>query len=229
MSDQHLPPITLVRRRRQKYLRIRIKEREIVVSAAYSTPNYMIKNFIREKTDWIRESHAKLIQKAEKTQQLNRFNDGFLMFEGNWIPFSVSNGNKNRLFFSDGQFFVELKNQDDTAEVVKDLYLKFASPILIERFNKTAQTNGFNYNRVTVRDQKSKWGSCSYKKNINLNWRLIKCPRFVQEYIFIHELCHLKHLNHSPKFWALVDKHCPFRHKAERWIKENGKVMFLEP
>lgn len=229
MADQHLPPITLVRRRRQKYLRIRVKEREIVVSAAYSTPNYLIKNFIREKTDWIKESYAQLILKAEKTQMLNRFNEGFLMHEGNWIPYFVAKGNKNRLILSKRHLLVELKDTDVNADVVKGLYMKYATPVLKERFNNIAEGIGFDFNRVTVRDQKSKWGSCSYKKNINLNWRLIKCPLFVQEYIFIHELCHIKHLNHSPKFWALVDTHCPFRHKAERWIKEHGKVMFLEP
>lgn len=77
-------------------------------------------------------------------------------------------------------------------------------------------------NRITVRDTKSRWGSCSARGNLNFSWRLILAPSFVLDYLAAHEVAHLKEMNHSPRFWRLVHGVCPKTVEAERWLKRHG-------
>ena len=77
---------------------------------------------------------------------------------------------------------------------------------------------GVCYNHVTIRDQKSRWGSCSCRKNLNFNWRLVMAPEPVLDYVIIHELCHLKDMSHSRSFWKLVAEYCPRWHEYRDWL-----------
>jgi predicted metal-dependent hydrolase len=80
---------------------------------------------------------------------------------------------------------------------------------------------GVRYDRIAIKGQSTRWGSCSSKRNLNFNWRLMMAPPGAVDYVIIHELCHLKELNHSPRFWALVAQHCPDYRRWERWLKVN--------
>ena len=86
---------------------------------------------------------------------------------------------------------------------------------------------GVDVRRVTVRNQRSRWGSCSANGTISLNWRLVQAPDFVRDYIIFHELMHLREMNHSARFWARVEEVCPGWRDAERWIKRNGSLLGL--
>jgi len=79
--------------------------------------------------------------------------------------------------------------------------------------------------RVTVRNQRTRWGSCSRRGTISLNWRLIQAPPFVRDYLIFHELAHLREMNHSPRFWREVEKLCPDYRTAENWLRENSKLL----
>ncbi|MDO8541896.1 MAG: SprT family zinc-dependent metalloprotease [Opitutaceae bacterium] len=86
---------------------------------------------------------------------------------------------------------------------------------------------GVEVKHVTVRNQRSRWGSCSANGTISLNWRLVQTPEFVRDYIVYHELMHLREMNHSDRFWARVEEVCPGWREAERWIKRNGALVGL--
>lgn len=79
--------------------------------------------------------------------------------------------------------------------------------------------------RVTVRNQRSRWGSCSRRGTISLNWRLIQAPPFVRDYLILHELCHVIEMNHSRCFWREVERVCPDFAKAESWLKRHGSLL----
>lgn len=81
---------------------------------------------------------------------------------------------------------------------------------------------GVDYNRVTIRHQKTKWGSCSGKKNLNFNCLLLLTPTEVMDSVIVHELCHLKHMNHSKEFYEEVLRVCPNYKQYNRWLKQNG-------
>ena len=84
-----------------------------------------------------------------------------------------------------------------------------------------AMTGGI-YERITIRDQKTRWGSCSCKGNLNFNWKLA-----VLDYVVVHELCHLTHMDHSSAFWQAVEAVCPDYRKLRRWLKEHGDELIL--
>jgi predicted metal-dependent hydrolase len=89
-----------------------------------------------------------------------------------------------------------------------------------------AKTHEFEYEKISVKELKSKWGSCSSTKNLTFNWRIIFAPMHVFNYLLVHELCHLKEMNHSKKFWKLVCDILPNYKKSERWLKEHGHTLY---
>lgn len=93
------------------------------------------------------------------------------------------------------------------------------------RVVELAREHQFVVRRVSVRNQRSRWGSCSRYGTISLNWRLIQTPPFVRDYIILHELAHLKEMNHSRRFWREVARLCPDFARAERWLKEHSDLF----
>jgi predicted metal-dependent hydrolase len=89
-----------------------------------------------------------------------------------------------------------------------------------------AAVHGITVSRVSVRNQRSRWGACSARGSITLNWRLILVPDFVREYVMVHELMHRRELNHSIRFWRHVAAACPRRDEARRWLRAEGPRLF---
>jgi predicted metal-dependent hydrolase len=90
-----------------------------------------------------------------------------------------------------------------------------------------AALTGMGVTAVSVRNQRTRWGSCTSSGLISLNWRLIQTPESVRDYIIYHELMHLREMNHSSRFWARVEEVCPTWRDAERWLKRNGSLLGL--
>jgi predicted metal-dependent hydrolase len=97
-----------------------------------------------------------------------------------------------------------------------------ALEVIPQRVAHYAPLIGVTYGRITIRNQRSKWGSCSSKGNLNFNCLLMLCPPEVRDYIVVHELCHRKQMNHSPAFWAEVARVLPEYKSREAWLKANG-------
>ena len=102
---------------------------------------------------------------------------------------------------------------------------RLAARELPPRVLELAAANRLDVRRITVRNQRSRWGSCSRRGTISLNWRLIQAAEFVRDYIILHELAHLKHMNHSRRFWAEVERLCPNFKRAEAWLKAHGELL----
>ncbi|RIV29219.1 M48 family peptidase [Alicyclobacillaceae bacterium I2511] len=93
------------------------------------------------------------------------------------------------------------------------------------RVQQWAAQIGATYNKIRIKDQRSRWGSCSSQRNLNFNWRLVQVPEFVLDYVVVHELCHLWEMNHSTRFWSLVGTHFPRYEEARIWLRQNGVAL----
>ena len=99
---------------------------------------------------------------------------------------------------------------------------RHAKEVLPEIVARFAPLVGVDYGRVTIRAQRTRWGSCSARGNLNFNCLLMLTPDDVMEYVVVHELCHRKEMNHSARFWAEVERVIPSYRESRRWLKENG-------
>ena len=114
------------------------------------------------------------------------------------------------------------KRPPEAEQALKQQAQRELPPRLLE----LAARHGLTVNRITIRGQRSRWGSCSPKGHIALNYRLMLMPPHVREYILIHELMHIRQADHSRKFWRHVEAACPGFREAERWLRRNGSSLF---
>lgn len=122
------------------------------------------------------------------------------------------------------RFEIDEKTEKLTYEELKkyaDITMQRITPFLEEYSKKL----GVSYNRVTVKNQRTRWGSCSSKRNLNFNCLLAAAPDSVVRYVVVHELCHLVEMNHSKRFWLLVESLLPDYRKEVKWIKGNGHFL----
>jgi len=111
-----------------------------------------------------------------------------------------------------------------TPEAIKELRRR-AGRELPEHLLRLAAHHGLQVSRISVRNQRSRWGSCSPSGHICLNWRLILMPDSVRDYVLVHELMHLRRLDHSRRFWRLVSDACPEYATARKWLRENRHLL----
>lgn len=150
-----------------------------------------------------------------------------------YVPLYVSDNEIERMVISKSKWIDEhmLKVQSTidersklekiTFEQVKELADQ-AVEYIPKKVKYYAEKENFVYNKITIKNLVSRWGSCSTKGNLNFNCLLMLTPDYVIDYIVVHELCHLREMNHSEKFWAEVEKIMPDYQRAELWLKQNG-------
>lgn len=127
----------------------------------------------------------------------------------------------------DGKFIVSKKfTRESQARKSLSNYLKTKYGKLVKlRAEELGVEHGFEFGNVSIRDQSSRWGSCSRNKNLNFNWRLIFAPVEVMDYVIIHEFCHTVFFDHSSNFWQLVKKHMPDYENQKLWLKRHGDEL----
>lgn len=145
-----------------------------------------------------------------------------IIFRGEWVRLEALDGGRIR-------FGTESLAAPDAAADLRpgiERYLRhLAARELPLRVAELAALHQLTVRRVTVRNQRSRWGSCSRHGALSLNWRLIQTPVAVRDYIILHELAHLRELNHSSRFWQEVERLCPDYEAAENWLKVNRQLL----
>lgn len=150
-----------------------------------------------------------------------------------FVPLYVSDNEIERMVISKSKWIDEhmLKVQstiDERSKLEKIAFEQIkeladqAVEYIPKRVKYYAEKENFVYNKITIKNLVSRWGSCSTKGNLNFNCLLMLTPDYVIDYIVVHELCHLREMNHSEKFWAEVEKIMPDYQRAELWLKQNG-------
>jgi len=112
-------------------------------------------------------------------------------------------------------------------EDLRNFFREYARSYITKRVNFYTKKYNLNYNRIFIKNQRSKWGSCSSSKNLNFNWHLIFAPKNVIDYVVIHEITHLQHMDHSKKFWDLLGKRCKNIEIKKKWLRENENLIYF--
>jgi predicted metal-dependent hydrolase len=222
-------PIVLERRKRQKTVRIRLKPDTVVVSAPYGMSKKKMVEFAFENKAWVLTHLEKLEKQEQQRKQISASAEDEMLVLGKSIKVEWKESHTDRLTYhqNDDKLKIVAPLSIDKKELKTIVYKSLAKRFLTPAFWKIQREIGYPMNKLYIRSQKTKWGTCSGKRNISLNYKLVKCPEAIQNYIIVHELCHLIHMNHSPKFWALVKHHYPTYKKAEKWLDEHQEMLFL--
>jgi hypothetical protein len=181
------------------------------------------RRFAERQTGWI---ERQLVRRAAELRQPRDWRPGSeIFFRGEREQLTVvpaADGVEVR--FGD-QVVPATRLESDLRPMVERHLRTLATCELPERVMALAAQHHFPVRRVQVRNQRSRWGSCSRCGTVSLNWRLVQTPPFVRDYIILHELAHLRHMNHSARFWNEVERICPHCEQAERWLKRWGKEL----
>ena len=121
----------------------------------------------------------------------------------------------------------ESKYTPQQREGMEKRYRQAAKEYFPKRADFYGQILGVRYNKIRIAEQKTRWGSCSQSGTLSFNWKLMLAPPKVLDYVVVHELCHLKEMNHSPRFWKLVEEIIPDYKEYRKWLKENGNTLQL--
>ncbi len=217
--------IKVKRLRYARNLRLRVLENgEIVVTAPLRLPDRYIESFLAEHKDWIEEKRSVAVKKQENLTAERTS----LFFHGKEVQFRVSVSNKKAgVKIENDQIIVTVPNEDHKTvrQVLEKWYRKEAEKRFKERVPLLADLVGRDVVRVTIRSQRTRWGSCSSRNTISLNWRLIMAPDVVSDYVIYHELAHLTHMNHSKRFWDLVEEYDPKYKESEKWLTSHHELL----
>lgn len=178
------------------------------------------KDFAARSTGWLEEQFQRLEArpKAPAGWQIGTE----ILFRGE--PVRIELGADGSIGFGTERIKITDVSTDLRPPIQKHLR-QLATQELSRRVMELASAHGIEVSRISVRSQKSRWGSCSRRGTISLNWRLIQSPVFVRDYIILHELAHRKQMNHSDKFWQEVERLCPDYLLAEKWLKQNANML----
>jgi predicted metal-dependent hydrolase len=171
--------------------------------------------FAGRQTEWIAREWTRCERRAAA------WGDGTtIWFRGSRVTLVMRPG---EIVFADA--VAPLAAETSVREAVERRLRALASAELPQRVATLARQRGLVAAKVTVRNQRSRWGSCSTRGSIALNWRLIQMPADVSDYIILHEIAHRRHPNHSTRFWREVDALCPWWRLAERWLRKYGSEL----
>lgn len=208
-------------RRDVKHVRLRVSEDgtvNIYVPKSFSDED--INLLIEKKTRWIISKQKFFEQK--KTILLNR--NEILLF-GNRYAYYYSTRYENKVMINHESKTIQAKRDLLDIQVQEKWLRIFAKQYITERIEQLSESLIIPYNKLYIRGQKKKWGNCSKEKNISINWRIIKAPYFVIDYIIIHELCHTIIMNHTGKFKTLLRSHCANCDQAQNWLDKYGNSL----
>jgi predicted metal-dependent hydrolase len=182
-----------------------------------------IEGFLKKKGHWIFNKlvYYSLI-KHRTTSNLK--NGDMIPYLGSPLQIEIQDGGSNGgdVTLSNNKLLVAVKpGTTGLNPIIEKWYRTQARQIMKEKVDKHSVKMVVDYNKIHLKGQKTLWGSCSRKRNLNFNWRLIMTPESVIDYVVVHELSHLKEMNHTKKFWQVVAGYCPEWQQHRKWLKEH--------
>lgn len=219
---------TIKRSKKRRKLTITVeRDCSVIVHAPSSLSDKKIAEVVESKRSWIYEKTRHEQKYAEQHPPGKELVNGeSALYFGRNYRVQVEK-NLNEIKFDHG-FFIPAKQAKQKREVLRDWYITKARAKILPRVLQHAIELGVDFKNAKVVDNRYRWGSCTVKDNVNFNWRLIKAPMFVIDYVIVHELAHLIESNHTPRFWNIVRTQTPTMDKAKSWLKDHGQILEAE-
>ena len=200
---------------------------ELEVRTPKQVKNNQIEEIIQSKLPWIEKQYNRLLEVQEQKSIISYEDGAKISIYGKEYGICVIKNEaeqKDSIWLQDDNLMVRIKycNEDTIQDAIILWCKKAGKPIFENRAFYYAQRLGVSYERITIKGQKSCWGSCSNKSNLNFDWKLLLMPEEVLDYGVVHELAHLIEMNHSSRFWEIVSKEMPNYKEIRKWLKENG-------
>ena len=229
LPDREFGNIKVQRNRKSRSVSIRIRGESVSMTLPYFMPTKEAVAFLESKRDWIRQTLAKQREIDSGKERIGEIHDGsivrtlvsnivFRIGENDGhihIDTVVSDRYKAAIWLSADNpirtitvTFPETTKQEQLREVLVDILRNEAKDALNLELSSLADSYGFTYGRLTIKHNISNWGSCSSKGNINLNLNLVRLPQYLCRYVILHELCHLRKMNHGEEFHSMLRKLC---------------------
>ena len=179
--------------------------------------------FVRRNSQWLERQYLRMA--ARPTGPREWLIGTEILLRGEPVKIEArSEGERVWIRFG-GEVLAVADPEADLRSAVEQHLWRLAAKELPPRVLEFAALHRLPVRRVAVRNQKSRWGSCSRRGTISLNWRLIQAPAFVRDYLVVHEIMHLKEMNHSSRFWSEVERAFPDYETAEQWLKRHASLL----
>lgn len=221
MLGSRCVPYRVIRSRRARQVRLRLLSGgtvEIVVPPRIRVP--AVAEILRAKQGWIE-------RQLDRLHALPPSRPDAVEFLGTEYAVIVQRrpGRTGRILMEECTLRLDVPDEIEVAPIIEKFLRQRARVILFERAQAWADVMQVEYRRLSVRDQRTRWGSCSVNGGLNFSWRLVMAPLPVLDYVVVHELMHLREMNHGRRFWEGVATYCPEYQEHRAWLKENGASL----
>jgi len=233
---KHKVAYTMVQTRRKTVGIIVDRNGEVRVHTPFYMSERQICEVVQKKADWIIKKVNEVMKRNSNVvvRQFVRGEKFLYLGKEHTLEIVEKNLDQPEVFIKDDIIIVCISqglSEEDRKRIVKEALIKWYKQRFVEMVKERMEKYSVQLNvtpcKVAIKDQKTRWGSCSTKGNINLNWRVIMAPMEIIDYVIVHELCHLKVMNHSKDFWNLVASVLPSCYESRKWLRMNGYVLYL--
>jgi len=227
--DSQTISYTIRRSPRAKYVRLEVgPETGLTVVIPRSYNSDQIPDLLKGKERWISGKLARYshIQQSGSSSSLK--NGDIIPYLGRDLKVVTRRpvGNTESVNLQRNRLVVNLTVGNNGLNLLLGQWYRMqAAQLIEEKVNRMSALMGLKYGRLSIRNQKTRWGSCSQKGNLNFNWKLIMVPEPIIDYVIIHELAHLKEMNHTKRFWQLVEQYCPNWCNHRKWLRDHSMEL----
>ena len=212
---------------RRKTLTITVeRDRSVVVKAPEGTSPEKIHQLVNSRRQWLYEkiNHPQKYQAPLHPPGKELVNGESLLYLGRSHRLELVDTVSDIQLEGD-RFLVPGHLAGQQGQVFQSWYIQQAKAVILPRVSLYAERLGVTVNQAKITNSKYRWGSCTPNDNVTFNWRLIKAPMFVIDYVVVHELAHFLEPNHTRRFWGIIRSQLATMDKAKRWLKDNGALL----
>ncbi|MFY9489192.1 MAG: SprT family zinc-dependent metalloprotease [Solirubrobacterales bacterium] len=216
---------------RARNVRINVSHEGVVVVLPRRAAEREAHQFVGERRRWIERALEKMAAEADTVAARTLADATTVPYLGGELTLRLIPGSGERVSWARAAGELRVRSADlsraHTAELLERWYRRRAREEIARRLDQVVKRNGTSYKRLAIRDQRTRWGSCSTSGTISFNWRLLLAPEDVLDYVVEHEAAHIEVRDHSARFWALLDERTPGWKLQRDWLRTHGGTLRL--